>query len=151
MATILRGRLDYKRVASYFKRGGLTVLVERIADGEYLLTDKLVMVKCLLDREISLYTDFDQSWECAFFEAGKTPALKGGAPGQQTFWDHTMAAEYHPVVLTHDLHETPGEDRGKQGTMWRKFTHEDAGVVQSAYFNKRILDMISPEDRKSVV
>lgn len=144
--TTLRGRINYKRVAQYFKRCGTTIHVEHVGDGEYLLSDRLVMVKVLPDHEIALYTSFPDEWEAARFEDGKGPALEAGVTGVARFWENTMALDWHPLKLTRDLREIPGAGKGKPGTLWRKFTFEDAQLVQRAsYFNKVMLDMISPD------
>lgn len=140
-ATILRGRLNYKRVATYFKHSGLTMDVERTSDGEYLLTDRLVMVKALPDHEIALYTGFPDEWVHARFESGKGPAIQSDGPGTAEWWMNTMASEWHPLTLTRELRETPGSTKGKPGTFWRKFVREDCAT----YFNKAMLDLISPD------
>lgn len=145
-ATVLRGRLNYKRVAQYFRRSGLTVYVERLPDGEYLLSDKLVMVKCLPSQEISLYTGFPDEWAGARFDCGKGPAIQPDETYIARFWDNRMAEEWHPLTLTRELREVPDSTSGKPGGLWRKFTFEDAQLVERvSYFNKSMLDMFSPD------
>lgn len=146
MATVLRGRLNYKRVASYFKKSGLTVHVERLSDGEYLLSDKLVMVKCLPGSDISLYTGFSAEWAGAYFECGKGPAVRPDETYIARFWDNRMVEEWHPLTLTRELREVPDSVTGKPGGLWRKFTFQDTQLVERAsYFNKSMIDMISPD------
>ncbi len=142
VGTGLRGRLNYKRVASYFKRSGLTVRVERTGDGEYLLSDKLVLVKALPDHEIKLYTNYPDEWASAHFDSGKGPALQSGKAIMAQYWQDAMALNWHSLTVTRELRETPGE-KGKPGTLWRKFTFEDG--QRASWFNKVFLDLISPD------
>lgn len=145
-ATTVSSRLNYKRIATYFKKCGLTVYVERVENGEFLISDKLVMVKVLPDHEIALWTDFHDECKRVQFAAGKAPAMASSGPDMQQFWNERMAAEYHPLTLTRELREVPGGDKGKPGALWRKFTFEDKQLVQrNSWFNKQILDMFSPD------
>lgn len=145
-ATTLRGRLNYKRVAQYFKRSGLTIYVERLPDGEYLLSDKLAMVKCLPGSEMSLYTGFPDEWVGARFDCGKGPAVQPTETHIARFWENRMAEEWHPLTLTRELREVPDSVKCKPGVLWRKFTFQDTQLVERAsYFNKSMIDMISPD------
>lgn len=141
-AVRVTSRLNNKRVTAYFKRGGLDVHVERTENGLFI-ANGFCSVRVEQHPDIP-YTLFDEAWKRATFSCGKAPAVESNYPNQQAFWDRHQGAEYHPLTLTHDLHEVPGDKKG--GTLWRKFTFEDTQLVQrTSYFNKQILDMFSPD------
>lgn len=145
MAIQTNAQLNFKRVASYFKRAGLTVYIERLDNGEFLLTDRLTMVRVSMAHpDLAPYTDFDSAWKRASFMDSKSAAMEAQNPDQQQFWNQLERSEWHPLTLTHDLHEVPSSKKG--GILWRKFTFEDTQLVQrQSYFNKTILDMFSSD------
>lgn len=138
-------KLTYKRVAKYFKHDGLEIYVERLATGELLLSDKLVMVRVVCaSADLAPYTDFNSDCKQVRFEGGKAPAMDAQVPSMHKFWDGVMDNEWHPLTLTRDLRETPGDPKG--GVLWRKFTFKDTQQVERhSWFNKRAMDLFSPD------
>lgn len=141
--TRISSQLRYKNVASYFKKSGLEVSVERADNDSFFITNSFALVRVPQHPDIP-YTFFDAKWKRALFSSGKGPATETTRPDQQQGWDHFMRSEYHPLTLTHELHEVPGSS--KSGTFYRKFIYEDKQLVQRAsYFDKRMMDMLSPD------
>jgi hypothetical protein len=145
MDTVIRvnSQLNYKRIAAYFKRCGVEVHAERRENGDFFLANGFCMVWVPQHPDLP-YTFFDETWKRATFSDGKGPATENYRPDQGQYWTRHESAEYHPLTLTHQLHEVPGDKKG--GELWRKFTFEDTQLVgRESYFNKQIMDMFSPD------
>lgn len=139
--TQITSALNTKQIAHYFQKCGRIVYAERIDEnGEFLLSDKFILVRVLASDLFGPLTSFDPTWQRAVLSPGET--IHEGSPADNMigYWQRHLDAERQPLTLTHDLLEVPGT-RGKRGTLYRKLVFgNDQGTV---YIDRGLLDVLS--------
>lgn len=142
--TQITGKLMPKWIASYFKRSGMDVQVSlyKHADGSesLLLKNSFVLIHAPRNSEMLPYSISE--WEHSTFPGGKGEAQESNED-ISSFW-YRFATKEYPIRLevTQQLHETPGSDRKKPGTFFRRFRRPDG---QFTYLQKAFCDFLSPD------
>lgn len=116
--------LTYKWIASYFKRCGVTIRVNRLEDGTYLIANSWLMVHVPMHPDLAQFLD----------------GVEGGTDVARVWNQYEHLEVTHQLTVTRDLYEVPGE-RKKPGTFYRKLVDGQ----YSTHLDKKFCDMFSPD------
>ena len=134
-----KGTLEPKRVTSYIKRAG-KVHMQRTSD-DYLIANGFCCVRVPNHTDLAPFLVPDDRMLVAFLN-GKEDPVSLMPHFLEDHWKQWQELDVEYVLkLTHELWEDPGSAKGKPGLFYRKLLVGNTSV----YYDKRFLDMLSPD------